>query len=287
MKLALEHPKAGNGAGRERENIYRDLFEEAPIACFSVGADGRIRMANRRALELLAYQLDELIGRPVLDLYADTPAGKTRAQELFLQFRAGVEIRGEELEMRRADGAHLWVSLSVGAIRDAKGQVEASCSVAEEITKGKSPQESPQTGHDRRRRAFDDGNHIAQQFAALLKDFKFERKRLERLMIKSAGRFHFLRVQELDWIEAAGNYVQLHVGSKSHLLRETMNGLEAKLDPYKFLRIHRSAIVNIERIKELQPWYCGDYKVVLQDGTQLTLSRGYREKLQELLGKSL
>lgn len=281
MKPTLECSKAGN------DEIYRDLFEEAPIACFSVGADGRIRMANRRALQLLAYQLDELVGRPVLDLYADTPTGKAKAQELFLRFRAGVEIRREELEMRRADGTHLWVSLSVGAIRDAEGQVVASCSAAEEITKGKSPQESPQTGQDRRRRAFDDGNHIAPQFVALLKDFKSQQKHLERLMIKSAGRVHLLKVEEVDWIEAAGNYVQLHVGPKCHLLRETMNGLEAKLDPYKFLRIHRTAIVNIERIKELQPWYCGDYKVVLQDGTQLTLSRGYREKLHETLGKPL
>jgi two-component system LytT family response regulator len=81
--------------------------------------------------------------------------------------------------------------------------------------------------------------------------------------------------------------LKLHVGKESHLLRETMNGLEARLDPEKFLRIHRSTIVNIERIQELQPWFHGDYVVLLRDGTKLTLSRSYRQKLQELFGNAL
>ena len=111
--------------------------------------------------------------------------------------------------------------------------------------------------------------------------------RSERLVIKSAGRLFFLRTDEIDWVEAAGNYVKLHVGAEEHLLRETMNGIELKLDPDKFFRIHRSRIVNMERIKELQPWFNGEYVVILQNGTKLTLSRGYREKLQERLGRPL
>jgi two-component system LytT family response regulator len=113
------------------------------------------------------------------------------------------------------------------------------------------------------------------------------RQFLDRLVIKSGGRVFFLRAEEIDWIEAAGNYLRLHVGSDMHLLRDTMNNLEARLHPDKFLRIHRSTMVNLERVKELQPWFHGDYKVILQDGTELTLSRSYRPKLRNLLGESL
>ncbi len=111
--------------------------------------------------------------------------------------------------------------------------------------------------------------------------------RSDRLVIKSAGRLFFLRMDEIDWVEAAGNYVKLHVVAEEHLLRETMNGIELKLDPDKFFRIHRSRIVNMERIRELQPWFNGEYVVILRNGTKLTLSRGYREKLQERLGRPL
>jgi two-component system LytT family response regulator len=92
----------------------------------------------------------------------------------------------------------------------------------------------------------------------------------------------------VDWIEAEGNYVNIHTAAKkSYLLRETISSLEAQLDPKDFVRIHRSAIVNINRIKELQPWSHGEYHILLHDGTRLTLSRSYREKLQSALGNSL
>jgi len=111
--------------------------------------------------------------------------------------------------------------------------------------------------------------------------------RMERFVIKTSGRVFFLRAEEIDWIEAAGNYVKLHVGNEAHLFRETMNALEARLNTDTFYRIHRSHIVNIERVRELQPWFNGEYVVFLKDGTRLTLSRGYREKLQERLGRTL
>ena len=111
--------------------------------------------------------------------------------------------------------------------------------------------------------------------------------RMERFVIKSGGRVFFVRAEDIDWIEAAGNYVKLHVGTEAHLFRETMNALEARLNSDTFYRIHRSHIVNIERVRELQPWFNGEYVVFLKDGTRLTLSRGYREKLQERLGRSL
>jgi two-component system, LytTR family, response regulator len=106
---------------------------------------------------------------------------------------------------------------------------------------------------------------------------------LSRLLIKAAGRVFFLKADEIDWIGAEDYYVKLHVGRKSHLLRETMGELEARLDPQKFLRIHRSTIVNVERIKELHQLFNGDYSVVLHDGTELKLSRSRREQMQSLL----
>jgi two-component system LytT family response regulator len=131
------------------------------------------------------------------------------------------------------------------------------------------------------------GADVSRRLLALLEDVQGARKGLERLVIKSGGRVCFVRTDEIDWVEAAGNYLRLHVGGEVHLLRETMNRLEARLDPARFLRIHRSTMVNIERIQELQPTFHGEHVVLLRDGTELTLSRGYRDRLQELLGGSL
>jgi two-component system LytT family response regulator len=94
----------------------------------------------------------------------------------------------------------------------------------------------------------------------------------------------FIKTAEIDWIEAAGNYLKLHVGRDAHLIRETMQSIEAKLDPEKFFRIHRSTLVQIDRIKELHPLFGGDYAVILRNGTELNLSRNYRERLPELFG---
>ena len=124
---------------------------------------------------------------------------------------------------------------------------------------------------------------LGRRLLALVKDLRRDQPRAERLVVKSGGRLFFLRADEIDWVEAAGNYVRLHVGTTSHLLRETMNAIEGRLDPEKFFRIHRSRIVNMERIQELQPWLNGEYAVLLRTGTRLTLSRGYREKLQDRL----
>lgn len=131
------------------------------------------------------------------------------------------------------------------------------------------------------------GGELERRLLELVQDLKPATQRLERFVIKSGGRVFFVRAAEIDWIEAAGNYVKLHVGTDSHLFRETMNALEAQLDPDTFFRIHRSHIVNIERVKELQPWFNGEYVVFLKSGTRLTLSRGYREKLQDRIGRSL
>jgi two-component system LytT family response regulator len=124
--------------------------------------------------------------------------------------------------------------------------------------------------------------NLDERLNALIADLKTEKKYIDRLVVKSVGRVFFLKTDEIDWIEAAGNYVKLHVGRESHMIRETMNGIEAKLDPEQFLRIHRSTVVNIDRIKELQPMFSGDYIVILRNGTELALSRNYRERFNEL-----
>lgn len=151
----------------------------------------------------------------------------------------------------------------------------------------------------RRHVAGNGGQHDQQkQIMALLETLAAERREPgqpaarpaertpDRLMIKSSGRVYFVKVSDIDYVEAAGNYVRLHVGKDAHLLRETMNGVETRLDASQFLRIHRSTIVNLDRVKEMQPWFSGEYVVIMKDGTQLKLSRGYRDRLEERLGNA-
>jgi two-component system LytT family response regulator len=127
-----------------------------------------------------------------------------------------------------------------------------------------------------------------QRMLALLQELS-QRQRcelgLDRLVVRTQERSFFLRTDTIDWVEAAGKYVHLHVGKATHLLRGSMAGLEQQLDPARFVRISRSAIVNIDRIQEIQPWFQGDHVVILQDRTRLTSTRGYRENLQRLLGR--
>lgn len=108
----------------------------------------------------------------------------------------------------------------------------------------------------------------------------------ERLAVRSGGRIVFVRTEDIDWIGAEGNYARLHIGSESHLLRETMSILEEKLGPARFLRIHRSTLVNTDAIAELEPLLQGDYVVILRDGTRLTSSRGYRANVQAFMSRA-
>jgi two-component system LytT family response regulator len=128
----------------------------------------------------------------------------------------------------------------------------------------------------------EEGVRMSERILSLIEHLR-QPKRPERLVLKTSGRVSFVRVDEIDWVEAEGNYVRLHIGASSHLLRETMKGIEAKLDPDRFIRIHRSTIVNTDRIKELQPLFHGEYAVILRDGTRLTASRGPENKLRKLI----
>jgi two-component system LytT family response regulator len=105
---------------------------------------------------------------------------------------------------------------------------------------------------------------------------------LERILVPDGGKSVLLEVSRIDWIEAEGNHVRLHVGTASHLVRATLAALEERLDPARFLRIHRSRIVNADRIREVHPWSHGDQLVALRDGTELIMSRRYRDRLARL-----
>jgi two-component system LytT family response regulator len=124
--------------------------------------------------------------------------------------------------------------------------------------------------------------HIDPRLLSLLEELR-DRRRSDRLVVKTGGRVVFLRTEDIDWVEASGNYVRLHVGSDAHLLRESMKNMERRLDPSTFVRIHRSAIVNVDRIRELEPWFHGEYIVILRDGTRLTSSRVFSDRLNALI----
>jgi len=127
---------------------------------------------------------------------------------------------------------------------------------------------------------------LPKKLAAFLHDLKTPTRHLDRIMVKSSDHIYFVKCKTIDWIEANGDYVYLHVRGEKHLVREKMSELEQNLDPHQFARIHRSTIVNIDRIEELRPMFYGEYAVVLNDGRKLTLSRTYRGRLFGLLNQS-
>ena len=124
---------------------------------------------------------------------------------------------------------------------------------------------------------------LQRQLAALLGPPAPERPTFHRLAVRHNGQVLFLSFEEIEWIEAAGNYVRLNASGESHLLRETMSGVEAKLPRERFLRIHRSALVNLEAVRELVPSPHGDFVVALKSGKRLPLSRACRDRLEEAL----
>lgn len=140
---------------------------------------------------------------------------------------------------------------------------------------------------ERAREQIDDAQAVGlgRRLRGLLEDLRDgrERGRLSRLEVRSCGRTVFVAVGEIDWVGAADNYLELHVGKETHLIRETMSQLEARLDRARFARVHRSTLVNIDRVKELRPLFNKDHVLVLRDGTRLTVSRTYYEKLVSLL----
>ena len=130
-----------------------------------------------------------------------------------------------------------------------------------------------------------DNDHVA--LRDLLSAVRNERRYLQRLAVTQRDRLVFVRTADVDWLEASGNYVTVHVGSNSYLVRETLNAMESRLDPQHFMRLHRSTIVNIDRVRQLSPWVRGEQAAVLTDGTQLTVGRAYRGRLAALISNSV
>jgi two-component system LytT family response regulator len=127
---------------------------------------------------------------------------------------------------------------------------------------------------------------IAERLAAVFDDLQTPRRQGPRLVVRANGRVRFIDIAQIDWVESEGNYVRLHTGPESHLVRETMTNLLPKLGEQDFFRIHRSRIVNITRVKELRLASGGDYDVLLHDGSRLPLSRLYKDALQARLSNA-
>lgn len=140
-------------------------------------------------------------------------------------------------------------------------------------------------GHAREQLRRTNHGPLDQHLTALLTELRPGFKTPDRLVFKESGRVVFLRTDTIDWLEADGNYVRLHAGNDAHYFRETLAGLEAQLPADKFLRINRSTIVNLDRVKELRPMFYGDCSVLLQNGAKLTLSRTFRSRFDRILGR--
>lgn len=133
-----------------------------------------------------------------------------------------------------------------------------------------------------RARTWIQGAADAGRLAGLLESVQAARPPQDRLLVRAGDRHLLLRTDEIQWIEAEDNYVRLHVEGTSHLVRGTMGAILQKLDPERFKRVHRSSIVNLDFVKELRPWFHGDYQVLLADGTRLTMPRAYRDQITRL-----
>lgn len=141
---------------------------------------------------------------------------------------------------------------------------------------------------DRVRRELEKPAQARADLQEVMRAVRPERRRfLQRVVVTTAGRLVFLKATEIDWLEASGNYVTLHVGRETYLLRETLTAFDEKLDPEQFVRLHRSAIVNVERIRQLLPWSRGEQMAVLHDGTQLTIGRAFRPRLLGMMSNAI
>ena len=128
----------------------------------------------------------------------------------------------------------------------------------------------------------DSARSLGDRLEVLLAELGGRRQEPQRLPIRKDGRIFLIRPEDIDWLEADGNHVRVHIGKESHLIRETLSKLESRLPERAFMRIHRSTLVNIARIREIQPWFQGDYVLLLSDGTRLTSGRSYRDRVRSL-----
>ncbi|MCP4724955.1 MAG: response regulator transcription factor [bacterium] len=125
---------------------------------------------------------------------------------------------------------------------------------------------------------------IENQLSNLLSNIKRESHYLSKIMVKTGGRVYFLKADNIKWIEAASNYIKIFSGKESYLVKDTLSNFEKNINPNQFVRIHRSCIININFIQEIQPWDKNNHLVILEDGKELKLSRNYKDKIFDLFG---
>jgi two-component system, LytTR family, response regulator len=130
-----------------------------------------------------------------------------------------------------------------------------------------------------------DASAVTVDLRDLLQRLKGGDRRPDRFLVKDGERAVFVKFQDVDWIEAESNYVLLHVGTTTHILRETLTAVEQRMDPASFRRIHRSTIVNLDRVREMHAWFHGEYRVILHSGAELRLSRRYKKNIEDLIGR--
>ena len=128
-----------------------------------------------------------------------------------------------------------------------------------------------------------DGGDVSRDLRDALTTLGERRRFASRFLVRSGSRMYFVRADDVEWADAAGNYARLHAAGRAHLVRRTMAALEQELDPERFVRVHRSAIVNVDRIAQIEPYLHGEYVITMRDGTRLTSSRAHGGRLRELL----
>jgi two-component system LytT family response regulator len=242
-------------------------------------------VARRRIRRLLAGEKDiEVIGECSNGLQAVSLIETERPDLLFLDVEMP-EMNGFELLMQ-LDRSVLPVIIFATAFD--KYAVRAFESHALDYLLKPIDNERLQSALDRARSHLhgEKGADANREILAMLSELQKQKGRLERIMVKKPGRAFFVKLASVDRFEAADNYIRVHAGPDTHLIRETMSALEARLDPNKFVRVHRSTIVNVDRIKEIHSLFQGRQVIVLHNGDKVKLGRNYRERLDRLLGNT-
>lgn len=236
-----------------REWLRRSLEQEGAVDVLAecLDGEGAVREIALRAPDLVFLEVD-LVGCDGFEVLASCEAGPGRRPEFVFV---------------TADERHAVRAFEAGVLDYILKPVDGDRVVA-----------AVRRARRLRAEAFSAG---VRDVLPVLMAARRERAHPEWLLVKQDGRSIFVRIADVDWVESARNNVVLHVGSRRYVLRETTAAMEARLDPRTFLRIHRSTIVQIARVQSLEPWFNGEYRVTLKDGTKLTLSEGYRDRLKE------
>ena len=236
-----------------RERLRELLRRDSNVEVIAEAADGRAALEaieqHKPALAFLDVQMPELTGFDVVEQLSGEHVPAVVFVTAYDRFAVkAFEVHAVDYVLKPVDADRLKVALRRAVDRIKLGQTE----------------------------------DLNSRVQTLLAEIRPEPRQLDRIAIKNGNRVILLKVDDIDWVEAADNYVVLHAGSDNHMQRSTISAMEEKLPQDKFVRISRSAIVNVDRIKEMQPLFHGEYVVILKSGARLTLSRTHRDKLGRL-----